>query len=738
MHYHYPIAGMPSDSLHSTLQQAVQFHQSGRLPDAEPLYRSVLSQNPFQPDALHLLGVLLSQSNRPAEAIPFLKQAAALQPRSPDVLSNFAIALAQTGETSQAIESFRSALNLRPDHRDAKINLARLLAQHGDILRKEKKLPQAAAAFEESLNLLPDQPETLNLLGVTRAALGQTQLATEAFEKSIALKPDYANPHNNLGLCLEGLGQPDRAIHEYQTAIRLRPNFPGAYNNLGNLLKEQDQLDQAIAAFRQALVLQPNYAQAMVGLAGAFQSQGDPAIDLYHQALANRTDSPDEVENALGNALKNSAQVQEAVAAFRRAIDLNPENPISSSNLVFTLWYDPAASSQQLLEEHRNWDRRHAQPLRSRIHPHLNTRDASRRIRLGYVSPDFRQHATAFCLLPLLSNHDHTNFEIFCYSSVKKPDPITARLRPYADHWIDCASSSDEDLASQIRADQIDLLIDLSMHTSGNRLLLFARKPTPVQAAWIASPCMTGLGTIDYRITDPHLDPPGQTDSLYVEKSLRLPDSFWCYDPLVDQPLPVAPLPARQNGHINFGNLSNACKFNPAVYSLWSKVLAAVPNSRLILRLPEGSSRTFALDQLKIDPSRIRFTGRQPRLQYLQTYNQIDIMLDTLPYNGHMTSLDSLWMGTPVVTLVGQAVVGRAGLSQLTTLALPELVARDESQFIQIAAHLAADLPKLALLRASLRDRMQKSPLMDGPRFAKNVEALYRQMWQTWCAQAGT
>jgi protein O-GlcNAc transferase len=722
---------MASDPLQLALQQAVQLHQSGRLGEAEPIYRSVLAKLPNQPDALHLLGVLLSQTGRSAEALGVLRRAAAVAPQSPDILSNLAIALAQSGETAPAIESLRSALRLRPDHRDAKANLANLLIEHGEHLRQNGKFAEAQVAIEEAVQLAPDRPDYLNQLGVTYASLGQKQKAAHAFEKAIALKPDYADPHNNLGLCLEG----ERAIAEFETAIRLKPSFPGAYNNLGNALRESDKLKQAINAFRTAIELKPDYAQAIVGLAGALEARGDleEAISLYRRALENHSEAPDIVENSLGTALKNFGQVPEAVQAFRRAIELNPNNPGASSNLAFTLWYDPRATAEEILEEHRRWNERHARPLRASIKPPRNSPDPDRRIKLGYVSPDFRQHATAFCLVPLLSHHDHSAFDIYCYSSVKKPDAVTDRLRPCADHWIDCFALSDEELAERIRSDGIDLLVDLSMHTADNRLLLFARKPAPVQAAWVASPCTTGLETIDYRLTDPYLDPPGQTDALYSEKSIRLPDSFWCYNPLTDLP-EVGPLPATQNHHVTFGCLNNVCKLNDGVFALWSKIIQAVPDSHLIVRLPAGSPRRWATEQLNIDPRRIRFVDRQPRFEYLETYNQIDIMLDTIPYNGHMTSLDSLWMGVPVITLVGKTVVGRAGLSQLTNLGQPELIARDESQFVQIAAGVAGDLPRLAALRGSLRKKMEKSPLMDGGRFARNVEEAYRRMWRDWCA----
>ena len=299
----------------------------------------------------------------------------------------------------------------------------------------------------------------------------------------------------------------------------------------------------------------------------------------------------------------------------------------------------------------------------------------------------------------------------------------------------DTAGLSDESVATLVRDDQVDILVDQTMHMRGNRLLMFARKPAPVQVTWLAYPGTTGLATIDYRLTDPCLDPPGMFDAYYSEQSLRLNDTFWCYKPLTTGLEPNL-LPASGNGYVTFGSLNNFCKVNDSVLNLWSQVLKAVKDSRLLLRTPEGVARQRTLRIFAnrgIASNRITFVGRQRRRDYLQTYHHIDIGLDTFPYNGHTTSLDSLWMGVPVVTLVGQTVVGRAGLSQLANLGLPELIAHGEDEFVEIAAKLACDRPRLNLLRSTLRTRLEQSPLMDAPRFARAIESAYRQMWQRWC-----
>ncbi len=410
------------------------------------------------------------------------------------------------------------------------------------------------------------------------------------------------------------------------------------------------------------------------------------------------------------------------------------------SNLLMTLNFtsdDPAA----ILTEQRRWNQLHAQPLRSSIRPHGNDSSADRRLRVGYVSADFGDHPAGRNFLPLVREHARDWFEIFSYSGTTPPIPLTGRFRDCSDAWREIAGFPDETVAQMIRDDRIDILVDLSVHSAGNRLLVFARKPAPVQVTFIGYPGGTGLEAIDYRLTDPYLDPPGVTDEHYVETSVRLPSTFWCYDfegmELAAAP-PVSPAPAAQAGAITFGCLNGFWKLNDSMLALWAKVMAALPGSRIIILCPPRSARERTarkLTSLGIEPHRIEFAARQPRHGYFSLFNRIDISLDTFPYNGHTTSLDSLWMGVPVVTLVGHTCVGRAGLSQVSNLNLPELAARTPEQFVAVATELARDLPRLTELRSGLRQRMTSSPLMDAPRFARDVESAYRRLWQKWCEQ---
>ncbi len=374
----------------------------------------------------------------------------------------------------------------------------------------------------------------------------------------------------------------------------------------------------------------------------------------YRQAI-KRDPAYAEAYNNLGNTLKDEGNLDDAVASFRRAMQLKPDDHTAHSNLLYTLIFCPGWDARAILEEHRLWSRRFAEPLARQIQPHPNDCTADRRLRIGYVSPDFRDHVLAFSTTPLLSAHDHENFEIYCYANVARPDGITARLRSLADDWRDIAGLSDERVARLVREDRIDILVDLTMHMARNRLLVFARKPAPVQVSWMAYPGTTGLSTVDYRLTDTYIDPPGLHDHDCSEESIRLPDAFWCYDPLAGETA-VSALPAVENGFITFGCLNNFCKVNDAVIWLWAQVLKAAGGSRLLLLAPEGSPRRRTLDLLEregVKRDRVTFVARQSRPRYLELYNHIDIGLDTFPYNGHTTSLDAFWKGVPVVTLVG-------------------------------------------------------------------------------------
>jgi predicted O-linked N-acetylglucosamine transferase (SPINDLY family) len=376
-----------------------------------------------------------------------------------------------------------------------------------------------------------------------------------------------------------------------------------------------------------------------------------------------------------------------------------------------------------------------AMPLAGSIQPHQNDRSRDRRLRIGYVSPDFTSHPAGRFVLPVLANHDHARFEIFCYSDVQRPDALTQRLASCANVWRQTRGLPDDQLANLIRGDRIDILVDLTMHMARNRLMTFARKPAPVQVTWLGYPGSSGLQTMDWRISDAYLDTPRLNDQFYSERTIRLPHCYWCYDPLVEG-MTVSELPAKASGILTLGCLNNFGKVTETTIELWARVLERVPNSRLLALVPKGSARRLLLDRLGargVAENRLEFTERLPRESYMPLYHRIEISLDTFPYNGHTTSFDSLWMGVPVISLYGQTAVSRGGLSILSNLGLAGWATDDPQRYVEIVESLASNPVKLSNIRSTLRQQMQQSALMDQKRFARGIESLYLQMWESWC-----
>jgi protein O-GlcNAc transferase len=639
----------------------------------------------------------------------------------------------QAGRLAEAERIYQQVLARHPDHLDALHLLGILAMQRG---RKDESVELLRRAIERN----PDFADAHINLGIALVNLGQVEAAIAAFRRAIELKPGAVGTHINLGNALKLNGQLDNAIECYRQAVRIEPDFAEAHFSLAKALRSNGQLDEALAAFRETVRLNPDDAAAHANLGGILNIVGrlDEAIASLRQAVRLKPDLAI-AHNNLGTTFRDTGRVDEAISCYRQALRANPDYTAAHSNLILTLHYHPVSDAKMIDQELNRWNQQHAEPLRKLIAPCTNNRDPKRRLRLGYVSADFYDHACALFMLPLFRNHDRDQFEVFCYSEGNQTDKVTQLIRDQVQHWRTTKGLTDVAAAELVRGDQIDILVDLKVHTSGNRLLVFAQKPAPLQVTWLGYPGATGLDTVDYRLTDPYLDPPELDDAGHRERSVHLPDTFWCYDPIESEPA-VNPLPCMETGFITFGCLNGFCKVNENVLRLWSKVLKTVDRSRMLILCPEGSHRELLLDLMEregIHRDRIELIARRPRPQYLELYHRIDVGLDTFPYNGHTTSLDSFWMGVPVVTLAGKTAVGRAGISQSTNLVLTQLIAQTEQQYVEIAAGLAGDLPRLAELRGTLRQRMEASPLMDAGRFTRNLESAYREMWRTWCAADG-
>jgi protein O-GlcNAc transferase len=700
--------------------------------DAEIAYRRAVELDADSAVFRFNFGKFLALIGRFTEAADQLRRAVQLRPEWAQAHNSLGITLTELNMRPQAEVAFRRALAIEPT--------AEALCNLGTLLIEEKRFPEAETLLRLALSFESDFAGATAALARLLSELGRVEEAIEALRRTVQLSPNDHGAFNTLGATLAGQRCFSESEQMLRRALELEPDFTAALTNLGNVLMESGRLGEAEAPLRHALEVDANSWGAAYSLALLLKHTRriDECEAVSRRALVLMPDMA-ACHVGLGNALlaKGSGDVHEALNCFRRAVELDPDCRIAHTNLAYSTTF-VSENGYDVLEECRRYATHFEAPYASRTVRYDNDRTPGRRLRIGYVSPDFRNHCQAMFMTPVLNNHDHGAVEVYCYSSVEFPDEVTKRLRQHADVWRDVYKLDDEQLAAQIMEDRIDVLIDLTMHMSDNRLPTFARRPAPVQISWLAYPGTTGSSAIGYRLTDPWIDPieTRHLDDRYSEKSIRLQDTFWCYDPLVTH-IEVSEPPVKAHGHITFGCLNNPAKLGDKTFALWAQVMHRVEGSRLLLLIANGEARTSVSAKfaaLGIDPSRITFVDYRLRDNYLRLYGQIDIVLDTFPYNGHTTSLDALWMGVPVVTIIGNTPWSRAGYGLLSNLGLTELAADSEDAFVHIAIDLSEDILRLERIRAGLRDRMTRSPLMDGKRFAASLEQAYRQAWTEWCA----
>ncbi|MDP9174237.1 MAG: tetratricopeptide repeat protein [Planctomycetota bacterium] len=607
----------------------------------------------------------------------------------------------------------------------------------GYVLFEAKQFAAAVEVLRHCVATAPQLVGAYNILGMALRELEKFDDAIPCFVKALQLKPDAPEIVNNLANLFAETGKYEQAILGFHKAIALRPGYPPAHTNLGNALSKMGRFDEAIAQHQRALALDPNYVQAHFNLANALagKNQMDEAIVSYRKALAFQPTLTTAMQN-LGNAHLEMGQLNDAVNLYVRAMTIQRDKPDLHSCLLYAMQFDPRARPTDTFAEHVRWNLAHGVKGASQIKPFPKEPLVGRRLRIGYVSADFYDHSVASFFEPLLAAHHADVVEVFCYANVARPDETTARLQKLTPHWHDIAAMTDDAVATMIRGHGIDILVDLSGHTGHNRLMLFARKPAPVQVTYLGYPDTTGLSAIDYRITDALADPPGMTEKYHSEKLARMPESFLCFSEPRNAPA-VGPLPAAASGSVTFGSFNAAQKSNADVVGIWAAILKQVPKSRMMFKskgLSNASARKWLLDLFaarSIGPERIVLRDWiAGKASHLLLYGEIDIALDTFPYNGTTTTCEALWMGAPVITLAGEHHRSRVGASILTNVGLGELIAKNAEEYTQKAVGLAGDLTKLGAMRAGLRPRMAKSPLMDAGRFAGNLEKLYQGMWE--------
>jgi len=509
---------------------------------------------------------------------------------------------------------------------------------------RQNELAEAERLYRQVLAKDRGHPGASHLLGALLLQQGRNADAVALIRDAIARAPDHPLLAANLGEAYRRIGDRANAIANLGRAVALQPTLAEAHHNLGLALHTASRLEDAAASYRRAIALRPGMLPSLTMLARALRTleQVDESLAAWARAL-EVDGTCAEAHDGMGGVLLDQGRIDDAIASFRRAVELRPQDPVAHGHLVYTLGLRPGESSSSIVAEATCWRERHAHVPRG-PRPYANDRDPKRRLRVGYLSPDFRNHSHSLFLLPLFEHHDRRQVEVCAYSLVQRPDEFTERTRALVDRFRDASTLDDAVLVEAIRADGIDVLVDVTMHLAGNRLVALSDKPAPVQVIWLAYPGTTGLDAIDYRITDPYLDPPDvDSGANHTEQPIRLPETFWCYAPLTDEPK-VGPLPAHEGGRITFGSLNNFNRTNAEVFALWSSVLRAVDGSRMILFAWPGEARRRARDAFErggIDPDRLEFVGFQPRGDYLRVYHRIDVCLDTVPHSGGTTSLDA-------------------------------------------------------------------------------------------------
>ena len=624
----------------------------------------------------------------------------------------------------------------------SRINISGVQNNNNDIalginLMRSNRLNEAKAVFKQICEWDAYNVDAWYLLSCVNGMQGNVDEAGRCCYRVIALRPKHSEAHVNLGNVLYYQGQLDEAVLHYKTALRSKPKNAIGYNSLGNVLKEQGKIDDAIESYRRAIKLRPEYITAYANLAITFISQGKlgMAERLMRKALKSH---PNDVNllSVLGNILIKQGKTNSGLELYQNALRLSPTNSIVHSDLLMSMQYHPAYSAESLFEAAKAWGSAHSTDVSS--FPSLDIIEQSRkRLRLAYVSGDFCNHPVGYFIESVLSHHDKSQFEVFGYYNNTRHDDLTLRLQESCEHWRNIVGESDNAVTEKIREDKIDILVDLSGHTGNNRLLTFAQKPAPVQVTWMGYCATTGLSAMDYIMGDRFLIP-GEEERYYVEQVHRLPNAYLCFSP-PGRSIECGPLPALNKGKITFGCFNNTAKLTDRVIACWSTLMHALPQAQLYLKYKsfgdDGVRQRYQrlFTKHDVDSSRIRFAGSSPREEHLAAYQEVDIALDPFPYNGGTTTMESLWMGVPVVTLRGDRYVSHVGETILKNLGLPEYVTDCEEAYITQAIALASDIPSLAELRGGLRDRLLNSVLCDGQGFARDLEAAYRQMWEAWC-----
>jgi predicted O-linked N-acetylglucosamine transferase (SPINDLY family) len=746
------------------VETLVALFNQQRMPEAAELAKSMTERFPHHWAGWKMQGVLFQQAGRNAEALIPMQKTVSLLPGDAEAHNNLGIVFQHLGRLQEAETSYRNAIRLNPNYAHAFGNL-------GSTLQAMGRLPEAEAGYRRALQIRPDYVKAHNNLAALLLDLGRLDEAEASCRNALRINAGDIEAHSNLGNILQKMGRLDEAEASHLRVLGMAPHLAEAHYNLANTLLCQGRLEAAEAGYRQALQIKPGSAEMCTNLGVVLQKLGRQAeaegcfrlalqtnpdfaeaynnlgITLselgrqveaeacYRKALQIKPDSADAHSN-LGSLLHDLGLLDEAQVSLRRALEIKPDFAMAYSNLLFCLSQNSNVDTKTMLAEHFGFGERFESPYMGKWPQHLNSRDPERCLQVGFVSGDLRDHAVAY-FIELVIEHlsGYPSLSLHAYSTVSIEDSITQRLRGYFAHWHSVAALPDEVLAEKIRADGIDILIDLSGHSAKNKLLAFACKPAPVQATWMGYPGTTGMRTMDYYISDRYALPPGQFDDQFTEKIARLPASA----PFLPSKIapPVNTLPVLDNGYVTFGSFNRVSKLSPAVVALWAQLLRALPDSRMVLGgMPEEGQYEPLIECFTregIARERLDFHKRSGLGDYLGLHHQVDICLDTFPYNGGTTTLHALWMGVPTLTLAGDTAAGRTGATVLGHVGLESFIAHDAADFVQKASFWAGNPAALSGIRAGLRDRFSESAIGRPEIIAEGLARALRIMWRRWC-----
>jgi predicted O-linked N-acetylglucosamine transferase (SPINDLY family) len=756
--------------LDAAFESAIHHHQAGRLSQAEMLYQVVLQWLPDHPDANHNLGVIAVQLGNPEQALPLFHAAlmaqlgngrfwisyidALLRVQRLDEAGQWLAQGRQAGlagpEVEQLAQRLDAGMQQRLAGKKGRVRKPTKMGKNGSIpeiaeqqqlvaLFNAGQLAQCEQLARQMVASYPKHALGWKTLGAVLTQQGRNQEGLQAMRQASMLEPGDCELLSNMGVVLTQLAQYEEAEHCYRRALKIKPELASTHAYLGDALFLQHRYPQAESYCRKAIELDPEFAVAYHNLGSVLRASSRvmEAERTLRKALSLSWNYPAAHAN-LANALKDQSHLVEADKHLRLALAMQPNNWHIRSNLLFANIYSHAISAVQLAEEHKAYGKMIA--AQAGPHAQLQRSLPISPLRIGFVSADLFRHSVSYFVEPVWDGLRAQGMKVLAYYNGKQYDDISARLHRKCDIWREVADLSDDQLVAQIQADEVDVLIDLSGHTGGNRLPVFARQPAPLQITWLGHPATTGIPAIQWRITDHHAEPEGLTEHLSSEQLYRMPEVFCCYQPSA-APAPATKPPYDETGVFTLGCFNNFAKVTPPVIDCWGELLRQLPQARLLLEIHGAEEDAFADDIRQrfvaagARPEQVDILPRRAGQQYV-LYRQVDLALDPFPCCGGTTSCDSLWMGVPFVTLAGNSFVSRMGVTLLHNIGLAELIAQDVAGYQALVLALARDLPRLRALREGLRERVQTSPLMDGPRFARHFAQGLQQMWQAQIGRA--